>query len=267
MYYPVETSSFDKFKASIRNLPVLSEEEEKDLVKKYREDNCQLSVQKLILHNLRFVAYVVNSYRGYGVNEEDLIQEGTIGLMKAVKKYTLDQGVRLSTYAIHYIRNQIIEYVIKNFRIFKVATTKAQRKLFFNLKKLKHLSDKEISEELDVPEYEVATMRERFLISDTPFVATETDDTEETQYSPHLYLEAPDSSPEQITEESRGKDQIQTMLSVLNNKQRYIVEQRILRDDPVPFKVLADEYGVSHQRIEQILKSALKKLRKYQEIN
>lgn len=267
MLYHVETSSFKNFVASIKNIPILTEDEEQKLVRKYQEDNCLDSAQKLIIHNLRFVAYVVKSYQGYGLNEEDLIQEGTIGLMKAVKKYTLEYGVRLATYAVHYIRHQIMEYIIKNFRIFKVATTKAQRKLFFNLKRLEHLSDKEISLELDVPEYEVSSMRERFLISDTPFIAPNDEDSEDSQYSPHLYLESNLPSPEQNVIESGSTKRIEQLLSVLDNRQRYIVEQRILRDDPVPYKVLADEYGVSQQRIEQILKSALKKLRKYQEIN
>lgn len=256
--YPIQTTSLEAFKASIHSIPILSKDEEEHLVKQYRDQDCQVSAQKLVLHHLRFVAYIVQSYSGYNMPEEDLIQEGTIGLMKAVKNYSLDYGAKLATYAANFIRYQVTEYIINNIKSFKVATTKAQRKIFFNLGLLnKTNDDKEVAEQLDVPEYEVRNMRIRAMNS-VPFIQ-EGDDSEESEItSPHLFLESNGPKPDELIDH---KDLLYYM-DCLNEKELNIVKRRIMTDTPEPFKSIAKDYHVSHQRIEQILKKALEKMRK-----
>ena len=255
IHYPIETTSLQSFKSSIKAIPILSDSEEKELVEQYTNNGCQYSAQKLILHHLRFVAYIVQSYSGYNMPEEDLIQEGTVGLMKAVKKFSLDFGVKLATFASNYIKAEIVEYIIGNIKSFKVATTKAQRKIFFNLGLLnKTQSNKEVAKELNVPEYEVQNMRLRTMAS-IPFIQDGEDD-ESDPHSPHLFIESNEPKQDDLIE---YRD-INKYLDILNDKELDIVKRRVMTDDPEPFKQIALDYNVSHQRIEQILKRSLQKM-------
>jgi RNA polymerase sigma-32 factor len=258
---------------SIQNIAILSPEEERKLAEDlyYRED--LEAARQLVMAHLRFVVHIARGYSGYGLPQADLIQEGNVGLMKAVRKFNPEVGVRLISFAVHWIKSEIHEYVLKNWKIVKVATTKAQRKLFFNLRNKKKditwLSDddvKMISNELDVKEDTVREMEKRMSSHDVSFDPYSADDGEEgNTYSPADYLTNDDSDPMEIVEkEDFARDQInqlQNAISDLDERSQLILKERWLTDDKPTLHELADKYGISAERIRQIEKKAMEKIR------
>jgi len=258
---------------SIQNIAILSPEEERKLAEDlyYRED--LEAARQLVMAHLRFVVHIARGYSGYGLPQADLIQEGNIGLMKAVRKFNPEVGVRLISFAVHWIKSEIHEYVLKNWKIVKVATTKAQRKLFFNLRNKKKditwLSEddvKMISNELDVKEDTVREMEQRMSSHDVSFDPYSADDSEEgNTYSPADYLTNEDSDPMEIVEkEDFARDQInqlQSAISDLDERSQLILKERWLTDDKPTLHELADKYGISAERIRQIEKKAMEKIR------
>ena len=258
---------------SIQNIAILSPEEERKLAEDlyYRED--LEAARRLVMAHLRFVVHIARGYSGYGLPQADLIQEGNVGLMKAVRKFNPEVGVRLISFAVHWIKSEIHEYVLKNWKIVKVATTKAQRKLFFNLRNKKKditwLSEddvKMISNELDVKEDTVREMEQRMSSHDVAFDPYSADDSEEgNTYSPADYLTNEDSDPMEIVEkEDFARDQInqlQSAISDLDERSQLILKERWLTDDKPTLHELADKYGISAERIRQIEKKAMEKIR------
>ena len=258
---------------SIQNIAILSPEEERKLAEDlyYRED--LEAARQLVMAHLRFVVHIARGYSGYGLPQADLIQEGNVGLMKAVRKFNPEVGVRLISFAVHWIKSEIHEYVLKNWKIVKVATTKAQRKLFFNLRNKKKditwLSEddvKMISNELDVMEDTVREMEQRMSSHDVSFDPYSADDSEEgNTYSPADYLTNEDSDPMEIVEkEDFARDQInqlQNAISDLDERSQLILKERWLTDDKPTLHELADKYGISAERIRQIEKKAMEKIR------
>ena len=258
---------------SIQNIAILSPEEERKLAEDlyYRED--LEAARQLVMAHLRFVVHIARGYSGYGLPQADLIQEGNVGLMKAVRKFNPEVGVRLISFAVHWIKSEIHEYVLKNWKIVKVATTKAQRKLLFNLRNKKKditwLSEddvKMISNELDVKEDTVREMEQRMSSHDVSFDPYSADDSEEgNTYSPADYLTNEDSDPMEIVEkEDFARDQInqlQTAISDLDERSQLILKERWLTDDKPTLHELADKYGISAERIRQIEKKAMEKIR------
>ena len=258
---------------SIQNIAILSPEEERKLAEDlyYRED--LEAARQLVMAHLRFVVHIARGYSGYGLPQADLIQEGNVGLMKAVRKFNPEVGVRLISFAVHWIKSEIHEYVLKNWKIVKVATTKAQRKLFFNLRNKKKditwLSEddvKMISNELDVKEDTVREMEQRMSSHDVSFDPYSADDSEEgNTYSPADYLTNEDSDPMEIVEkEDFARDQInqlQSAISHLDERSQLILKERWLTDDKPTLHELADKYGISAERIRQIEKKAMEKIR------
>ena len=258
---------------SIQNIAILSPEEERKLAEDlyYRED--LEAARQLVMAHLRFVVHIARGYSGYGLPQADLIQEGNVGLMKAVRKFNPEVGVRLISFAVHWIRSEIHEYVLKNWKIVKVATTKAQRKLFFNLRNKKKditwLSEddvKMISNELDVKEDTVREMEQRMSSHDVSFDPYSADNSEEgNTYSPADYLTNEDSDPMEIVEkEDFARDQInqlQNAISDLDERSQLILKERWLTDDKPTLHELADRHGISAERIRQIEKKAMEKIR------
>ena len=258
---------------SIQNIAILSPEEERKLAEDlyYRED--LEAARQLVMAHLRFVVHIARGYSGYGLPQADLIQEGNVGLMKAVRKFNPEVGVRLISFAVHWIKSEIHEYVLKNWKIVKVATTKAQRKLFFNLRNKKKditwLSEEDvkmISNELDVKEDTVREMEQRMSSHDVSFDPYSADDSEEGNiYSPADYLTNEDSDPMEIVEKedfARNQiNQLQNAISVLDERSQLILKERWLTDDKPTLHELADKYGISAERIRQIEKKAMEKIR------
>jgi RNA polymerase sigma-32 factor len=258
---------------SIQNIAILSPEEERKLAEDlyYRED--LEAARQLVMAHLRFVVHIARGYSGYGLPQADLIQEGNVGLMKAVRKFNPEVGVRLISFAVHWIKSEIHEYVLKNWKIVKVATTKAQRKLFFNLRNKKKditwLSEddvKMISNELDVKEDTVREMEQRMSSHDVSFDPYSADNSEEgNTYSPADYLTNEDSDPLEIVEkEDFARDQInqlQSAISDLDERSQLILKERWLTDDKPTLHDLADKHGISAERIRQIEKKAMEKIR------
>ncbi|MGH8226002.1 MAG: RNA polymerase sigma factor RpoH, partial [Gammaproteobacteria bacterium] len=229
--------------------------------------------RELVISHLRFVVHVARGYRGYGLPFGDLIQEGNVGLMKAVKRFDPEVGVRLISFAVHWIRAEIHEYILRNWRIVKVATTKAQRKLFFNLRRSKQrlgwLNRKEIeavAEDLGVPAREVVEMESRLAGQDVSFEPHEDASEDEATFAPAGYLAAPaDSDPAIVLESSDsasdGKRRLKGALATLDSRSRDILARRRLAEQKTTLQELADEYGVSAERVRQIENNAIKKLR------
>ncbi len=265
--------SVDAYMTAVRQIPILSPAEEQALAHRYRDDGDVDAARQLVLSHLRFVVHVARGYRGYGLPLGDLIQEGNVGLMKAVKRFDPEVGVRLISFAVHWIRAEIHEFILRNWRIVKVATTKAQRKLFFNLRQSKQrlgwLSQKEIqavAEDLGVPAREVVEMESRLAGQDVGFDLPTDNDDEDATFAPVAYLEAPtESDPAVMVEETNtaadGKRRLRESLTQLDERSRDIVNRRWLSEHKATLHELADEYGVSAERIRQIEAGALKKLR------
>ncbi|GIX31616.1 MAG: RNA polymerase sigma factor RpoH [Porticoccaceae bacterium] len=256
----------------MNTIPVLSAEEEKALAERLFYQNDLEAARILVLSHLRFVVHIARSYAGYGLPLADLIQEGNVGLMKAVRRFDPRRGVRLISFAVHWIRAEIHEFILRNWRIVKVATTKAQRKLFFNLrsakKSLAWLSNDEAAEiarDLGVPVAEVREMEQRLTARDAAFDAPVDDDDEET-VAPVHYLEDASADPARRVEEEDWEcfslARLRAALAELDERSRDILERRWLAEEgKATLQELADQYGVSAERIRQIESSAMKKIR------
>jgi len=265
--------SLDAYVERVSSLPVLSREEEIELAERFRHDNDLEAARTLVLSHLRFVVHVARGYMGYGLPVGDLIQEGNVGLMKAVKRFDPSVGVRLVSFAVHWIRAEIHEYVLRNWRLVRVATTKAQRKLFFNLRRMKKnlawLSEEEtqaVARDLGVEPREVREMEQRLSARDLSFDPSPADD-EDSVYSPAAYLPAEGADPavevEQAEWEDATADSLAGALERLDPRSRRIIETRWLAEDKLTLHDLADEFGVSAERVRQIEAQALKKLRSF----
>ena len=267
----VPQGSIEGYIRAANDYPMLTAEEEKELAERlyYHEDID--AAKKLVLSHLRFVIHVARGYSGYGLPQADLIQEGNIGLMKAVKRFNPEVGVRLVSFAVHWIKAEIHEYVLKNWRIVKVATTKAQRKLFFNLRKTKQrlgwFNENEVdmvANELGVSKEDVIEMESRMTGADVGFDLP-TDADAETVYSPALYLEDQSSNfaaeLENENFENQATEQLSTALKALDARSQDIIKARWLDDDKATLHDLAAKYNVSAERIRQLESNALKKLK------
>ncbi|HSG59395.1 MAG TPA: RNA polymerase sigma factor RpoH [Woeseiaceae bacterium] len=263
--------SLDAYIHAVGALPVLSKEDEHALAVRFREEQDLDAARELVMAHLRFVVHIAKGYTGYGLPLGDLIQEGNVGLMKAVKRFDPEYGVRLVSFAVHWIRAEIHEFVLKNWRIVKVATTKAQRKLFFNLRKAKKSlawltpeETKAVAEDLGVSPKEVTEMERRLSARDAIFdPAPDADD--EHAFTPAAYLPSPHSDPAELIEKHDWKDdatdRMAAALDKLDERSRYILESRWLTEDKQTLHELADHFGVSAERIRQIEANAIKKLR------
>ena len=266
--------SFTLYQQSIREIPFLSQEEEYELGMRLKKNNDLEAAKKLILSHLKLVMKIARSYSGYGLPQSDLVQEGNIGLMKAVKKFDVDRGVRLVSYAMFWIKAEIQEYVVRNWRLVKMATTKAQRKLFFNLRSLKSTLQplglneiKSIAKELNVKEEEVREMEFRFNGKEIS-IDYSNDDSEEEQFRPIMYLKdsalMPSEEIEKAEAESSNTKNLQNALIKLDIRSREIVEARWLKEDKTDtLHELAKKYKVSAERIRQIEQNAMKKIKTF----
>ena len=257
---------------SIHNIGILSSEEEKKLAEDLYYRNDLDAARKLVLAHLRFVVHIAKTYSGYGLSEADLIQEGNIGLMKAVRRFNPEVGVRLISFAVHWIKAEIHEYVLRNWKIVKIATTKAQRKLFFNLRSKKKdlgwLTEEEvksISEDLGVKPSDVKEMEKRLSGLDMSFDPLEGDANEKANYAPANYLEDSTSNPSEIIEKaddsSLNTAQLYEALKQLDDRSRDIIYDRWLSDKKLTLHELAEKYGISAERVRQIEQNAMKKVK------
>ena len=263
--------SLDAYIHAVGSIPVLSKEDEQSLASHFRDEQDLDAARELVMAHLRFVVHIAKGYTGYGLPLGDLIQEGNVGLMKAVKRFDPDYGVRLVSFAVHWIRAEIHEFVLKNWRIVKVATTKAQRKLFFNLRKnkkslawLSHAETQAVAKDLGVTPKEVTEMERRLSARDAIFdPAPDADD--ERAFTPAAYLPSPDADPAVQVEKTDWHDdathRMTEAMTTLDERSRHILESRWLAEDKQTLHELADEYGVSAERIRQIEANAIKKLR------
>jgi RNA polymerase sigma-32 factor len=263
--------SLDAYLDRVSRIAVLTREEEHELAIRFRRDDDLNAARQLVLAHLRFVVHIARGYGGYGLPVGDLIQEGNVGLMKAVKRFDPSLNVRLVSFAVHWIRAEIHEYVLRNWRLVKIATTKAQRKLFFNLRRMKKnltwLSAEEtkaVARDLGVTTAEVTEMEQRLSARDMSFDPTPESD-EDDVYSPAAYLPSPDSDPAVRVEadewESDSSDRLQAAMGRLDDRSRDILQKRWMTEDKSTLHELADKYGVSAERIRQIESNALGKLR------
>jgi len=270
----LSSGSVESYIQSVSTVPVLSAEDERALATKYHQHGDLEAARKLVLSNLRFVVHIARGYSGYGLAQADLIQEGNIGLMKAVKRFDPSMNVRLVSYAVHWIRAEIHEFILRNWRIVKVATTKAQRKLFFNLrsakKRLGWLSQDEVNTvaaDLGVAARDVMEMESRLSNHDMSYdPAPEFSDEDSASASPSTYLtDREDENPGVLLEHSdlaiHNEQLLSTALSSLDERSRDIVQQRWLCEDKATLQDLASKYQVSAERIRQLEKNAIKKLR------
>nr|WP_202845509.1 RNA polymerase sigma factor RpoH [Luteimonas saliphila] len=265
--------SLEAYIGAVHQIPVLSVDDEQALARRFRDEEDLDAARELVHSHLRFVVHVARGYSGYGLQLGDLIQEGNIGLMKAVKRFDPDIGVRLVSFAVHWIRAEMHEFILKNWRIVKVATTKAQRKLFFNLRKSKTrlgwLNAAEVSavaKDLNVSEREVLEMESRLSGRDIGFDAPSDEDDEHAPPSPSAYLIAHDEDPAQAYERGDSADNrlelLRAGLARLDERSRDIIKRRWLDpDSKLTLQELADEYGVSAERIRQVEANALKKMK------
>jgi len=264
--------SLDAYVERVSRIPVLSREEELELATRFRNQGDLNAARELVLSHLRFVVHIARGYSGYGLPVGDLIQEGNVGLMKAVKRFDPTVGVRLVSFAVHWIRAEIHEYVLRNWRLVKIATTKAQRKLFFNLRKSKKNlgwltagETQAIANELGVSTSEVTDMEQRLSSRDLSFDPTPDADEEEGSYSPASYLPAPEADPSVAVEREQWdddtSDRLAQAMETLDARSQHILRSRWMTEEKATLHELADQYGVSAERIRQIEANAIKKLR------
>ena len=263
--------SLDAYIQAVGSIAVLAKEDEQALATRFRDHDDLEAARELVMAHLRFVVHIAKGYTGYGLPLNDLIQEGNVGLMKAVKRFDPSYDVRLVSFAVHWIRAEIHEFVLKNWRIVKVATTKAQRKLFFNLRKAKKTlawltadETEAVAKDLGVSTKEVTEMEKRLHSRDAIFdPAPDTDD--ERNFTPAAYLPSPDADPAKLVEtadwNSDATTRMHSALNILDERSRHILEARWLTENKMTLHELADEYGVSAERIRQIEANAIKKLR------
>ncbi|MFH0255533.1 RNA polymerase sigma factor RpoH [Vibrio rumoiensis] len=269
----VTSDSLDSYIRTANNYPMLTVEEERDLAERLHYHGEIEAAKGLILSHLRFVVHVARGYSGYGLPLADLIQEGNIGLMKAVKRFNPEVGVRLVSFAVHWIKAEIHEYVLRNWRIVKIATTKAQRKLFFNLRKSKKRLGwfnngevETVAKELGVSTTEVREMESRLAAQDATFeMPSEDDDSVSSYTAPVLYLEDKQSDIADNIEadnwETHTNNRLGHALATLDERSQHIVRSRWLDDQKATLQELADTYNVSAERIRQLEKNAMKKLK------
>ena len=265
----LSVGTFDSYLNLIARMPRLSAEQEHELALRYRDYDDLEAARQLVMSNLRFVAHIARGFSGYGLPLADIVQEGNIGLMKAVKRFDPDMGVRLVSFAVHWIKAEIHEYVIKNWRMVKVATTKAQRKLFFNLRKMKKDTNtlspddaEAIAENLDVDVKTVYEMERRL---DGHDVSLEPSDDDDTSVAPIAYLEQHGADPALILENSnwemRQEDLLMDAMENLDDRSRDILTSRWLSEEKSTLHDLAARYNVSAERIRQLEQNAMKKLK------
>ena len=258
--------------STVNQIPILTAEQEKELAERYYYDQDLDAAKLLVMSHLRFVVHIARSYAGYGLPQGDLIQEGNLGLMKAVKRFDPNMGVRLVSFAVHWIKAEIHEYVIRNWRIVKIATTKAQRKLFFNLRSLKKSSKKltleearSIANDLNVTPEQVLEMEGRLTAYDAAFEAQGDDDDDTSHTAPALYLEDNRYDPARLIEEEDYEEQstnaLHEAMDQLDDRSRNILQRRWLDDDKSTLHELAAEYNVSAERIRQLEKNAMEKIK------
>jgi RNA polymerase sigma-32 factor len=269
---PGPLGSFDAYADRVSRIAVLSREAEQALAARFRNDNDLEAARELVMSHLRFVLHIARGYTGYGLPLGDLVQEGNVGLMKAVKRFEPDMGVRLVSFAVHWIRAEIHDYVLRNWRLVKIATTKAQRKLFFNLRRMKKnltwLSHEEtlaVARDLGVAPSEVTEMEKRLAARDISFDPTPDSEDDENSYGPSVYLPAPDADPAEQAEESEWdadvRERLGSAVTRLDARSQEILKRRWIAEDKATLHELAAEYGVSAERIRQIEVAALQKLR------
>ncbi len=265
-------ANLNSYMNTVHAIPILSAEDEKVLAERlyYKEDLD--AARQLVMSHLRFVMHIARSYSGYGLNQGDLIQEGNVGLMKAVKRFNPEKGVRLVSFAVHWIKAEIHEYILRNWRIVKIATTKAQRKLFFNLRsskqKLAWLTNEEaeaVAKDLGVEVKTVFEMEGRLSAYDAAFDPKTDDDDEDAWQAPANYLEDHNSDPAHQVEaenwEEDSNERLYRALSDLDERSQDILQQRWLNEEKATLHDLADKYGVSAERIRQLEQNAMKKIR------
>ena len=269
-----QSGSIEAYMQSAYSIPMLSAEEEHDLATRLHNENDLQAAQKLIMSHLRFVIHIAKGYAGYGLTQADLVQEGNVGLMKAVKRFNPEVGVRLVSFAVHWIKAEIHEYILKNWRLVKIATTKAQRKLFFNLrskkKSLEWLTKEEaekIAEDLNVEVKDVLHMENRLSSNDSSFDAPTSSDNDDEIMSPSQYLEDKRYDPEVIVATAEAEEinhnDLSEALKMLDDRSKDILLRRYLADKKATLHDLAAEYNVSAERIRQIENGALKKLKAF----
>lgn len=255
---------------TVHQIPILTPEEERELAHRYYDEGDVEAARLLVMSHLRFVIHIARSYSGYGLNQADLIQEGNLGLMKAVKRFDPNKGVRLVSFAVHWIKAEIHEFVIKNWRIVKVATTKAHRKLFFNLRSLKKSSNQlsleeaqSIAKDLNVSVKQVLEMESRLTSYDASFELQDSDE-EDGRYAPQLFLEDavdPAHTVEEADWEENTNQALATAMQSLDDRSRDIINQRWLTEQKATLHELAAQYNISAERVRQIEKNAMDKIK------
>ena len=272
MSLTLSSGSLESYISSAFKIPMLTARQERDYALQLRDHDDLDAAKSLVLPHLRFVVRIARGYSGYGLQQQDLIQEGTVGLMKAVRRFDPDKGVRLVSYAVHWIRAEIHEFILRNWRIVKVATTKAQRKLFFNLRsKKKHLGwfsqqeVNEVAEDLGVKPETVLEMESRLYGSDLSWDLPPGMDDEEQSVSPSSWLPDETAEPAKLVEQLDANlsqhQQLRAAMEQLDERSRAILQARWLSDSKTTLQELAKEYGVSAERIRQIEKSAMNKIK------
>lgn len=274
----VPVGSLDAYIYRVNQIPMLSAEEEYECAKRFQEEGDVEGARRLVLAHLRYVVRVARGYLGYGLPLNDLVQEGNVGLMKAVKRFDPKMGVRLVSFAVHWIKAEIHEFVLHNWRIVKVATTKAQRKLFFNMRQMKqrlgwltHEEVDAVANDLGVSREDVLVMEQRLNAMDASYDASDADDDDTSfKTAPARYLQDLNSDPALLFEQENGgtqsREKLHLALECLDERSRDILQQRWLIDDKsVTLHALAEKYGVSAERVRQLEKNAMKKLRQHME--
>jgi RNA polymerase sigma-32 factor len=267
-----QSGEISSYLRSVYAQPILTAEEERELAIRYHENEDLDAARQLILSHLRFVVRVARGFVGYGIPLSDLVQEGNVGLMKAVKKFEPDRNVRLVSFAVHWIKAEIYDFILRNWKIVRIATTKAHRKLFFNLRKhrssLESMSENEIqslSSALDVPTETVREMEIRMTGTNVSFDGNYDEDSEENSFAPSAYLGDrrfnPEDNYEANWDETSRHQQIENALEILDERSRDIIVQRWLSEEKSTLHVLADKYGVSAERIRQIEEKAMRTMR------
>ena len=270
---PAPVGNLESYVQAIHSSPVLDADEERSLAERLKPEGDLEAARQLIMHNLRFVVKVARGYNGYGLPLGDLVQEGNVGLMKAVKRFDPDMNVRLISFAVHWIRAEIHEFILRNWKIVKVATTKAQRKLFFNLRSskqrlgwLSHEEAQSMADDLGVSTAEVLEMEKRLAANDVAFdLSSDQDDEENAAFSPSQYLAAESADPAEVLEEQEWdaytRDRFQHALANLDTRSKDILASRWLAEDKATLQDLAAKYNVSAERIRQLENAAVNKLR------
>ena len=262
----------ESYLACVHSIPILTKEQEQELALKLYEADDLDAARQLVIHHLRFVVHIARSYQGYGLPLADIIQEGNVGLMKAVDRFDPHRGVKVVSFAVHWIKAEIHEYILKNWRLVKIATTKAQRKLFFNLRSKKKgmewLTKEEaekIAKDLNVEIKDVLHMENRLSSNDSSFYAPSGGDSEDEMMSPSQYLEDKRYDPATLAEDSQLQElnlaDLSVAMKTLDDRSKDILQRRFLSEDKVTLHDLAAEYSISAERVRQIENGALKKLK------